>query len=119
MSNSIFNLALGDFNITIEMYNKLSIGELENLMDNIISLNHNNECLILSKQLLVDNKKSVSFSQHDSPEYKCIIQDEKKKNKKRRMLKYHVPTLDYIDLCMSSAHNKKQNKIKSKIKNKI
>lgn len=123
MSNSILDLALSDFNLNIDKYKYLSYNDVDILTNNTIVMHPNNSCLSMSRQMLLDQKKTVTFSHNESPEYKIIINNEKLQYKKKRRTKkekYNIPTLEYIDVCMANAAlNNKRRKNKEKIKSNV
>ena len=124
MSNTILDLALSDFNLNIDKYAYLTYNDIDTITNHIIAIQPNNNCLLMSRQMLLDQKKMVTFAYHDSPEYKQIIKNEKMQYKKKQIRikkeKYSIPTLEYIDVCMANASlNNKRKKSKEKIKSNV
>jgi hypothetical protein len=126
MNNSIMDFALNDFSLNPDSYNKLKRIEIEEMTNSIIESDASNkQCLKMSRQILLDNKKkSVNFIIGDSPEFDFVIKNEQKKytdkkyKQKNKLCDYDVPVLEYIDICMSNANNhKRKNKNKINYKN--
>jgi hypothetical protein len=120
MNNSIIDFALSDFNIDPIIYSKLKHDDLLKITENYINLDTMQQnCLQMSQQILLNNKKKVAFDLNDSPEYTEIIKKETEiyaKQKKHVEQQYNIPVCEYIDVCMSNASiKKKREKRKEKI----
>lgn len=121
MNNCLIDFALSDFNLDTEKYNNLKRVDLLEITNNYIDLdNANQDCLYMSQQILLNNKKKVAFSNIvDTEEFKKTIMEEKSNYMECRLEKplttYDIPICEYIDVCMSyNVHKKLKKKEKSK-----
>ena len=121
MSNAILVTALNDFSLNSSEYLIFDRTELEKITDDVISDSSEKKTLEFSQQIILNNKKkSVSFSNNnspdnDSPEYDEVINNEKKIQKQKKLMEYS-PCLEYIDVCMAAAANKRRSKSKIECK---
>ena len=62
MNNCLIDFALSDFNLDTEKYNNLKRVDLLEITNNYIDLdNANQDCLYMSQQILLNNKKKVAI----------------------------------------------------------
>lgn len=115
MNNPVLDTALDDFNMDYATYNELNKAQVRKMTNKFLDNSSEKRTLSFSQQILLNNKKKqVSFLNSESTENSKKSKD--KDRKKKTILQYDIPCVEYIDVCLANASNrKKHNHTSSKI----